>query len=66
MDSLTKMELIIISELATGDTLDVIAKRNHIAYTTVKKHADHIYEKLNVKNKCQAVSVYNLFLLEHP
>lgn len=52
---LSKREIEILEMLATGKKYTRIAKELHIALSTVKTHVRHIYEKLHVSNKAQAV-----------
>ena len=58
-DSLTDRELEIINLCAYEGMLnEEIAERLHISEATVRKHLQHIIEKLNVKNTRQAISLW--------
>ncbi|EEU7751599.1 helix-turn-helix transcriptional regulator, partial [Salmonella enterica] len=46
--SLTKREITICLLLIRGDTYKEIAKKNDIQPSTVAKHREHIYQKLNI------------------
>lgn len=56
---LTKRELEILTLVAEGLTNDEIGKRVFISEKTVKTHLNHIFDKLNVKNRFKAA----LFLM---
>lgn len=58
-DALTDRELEIINLCAHEGMLNrEIAERLHISEATVRKHLQHIIEKLNVKNTRQAISLW--------
>lgn len=52
---LTERETEVLKQLAQGKTYDYIAMALHISRDTVKTHIRHIYEKLQVNNKSEAV-----------
>lgn len=52
---LTERETDVLKSLAQGKTYDYIAKELGISKDTVKTHIKHIYEKLHVSNKSDAV-----------
>lgn len=52
---LTGRELDVLRELATGATNTEIGKRLGLAETTVKTHLAHIFTKLDVRDRVQAV-----------
>ncbi|MFG2071496.1 response regulator [Nonomuraea maritima] len=52
---LTGRELDVLRELATGATNTEIGKRLSLAETTVKTHLAHIFTKLDVRDRVQAV-----------
>jgi len=52
---LTTRETEVLKNLAQGKTYDYIAKELNISKDTVKTHIRHIYEKLQVSNKSDAV-----------
>jgi len=53
--TLTKREVRILNLVASGSTNKEIATRLFISEKTVKNHLNHIYRKLGVKNRAQAV-----------
>jgi DNA-binding CsgD family transcriptional regulator len=57
-DELTRRELEVLSMLAEGETNASIARRLIVAEDTVKTHVKHIFRKLGVHNRSQAVSRY--------
>ena len=58
-DALTDREVEIINLCAYEGMLNgEIAERLHISEATVRKHLQHIIEKLNVKNTRQAISLW--------
>jgi DNA-binding NarL/FixJ family response regulator len=54
---LTKRELEILEQLATGDTYQQIADKLFISAKTVRKHIENIYGKLQAHNKVEAISI---------
>jgi DNA-binding CsgD family transcriptional regulator len=54
---LSKREVEILRLVAEGHTNQEIAERLFIGVSTVKKHINHIYDKLDVKNRTQAVAL---------
>ncbi len=52
---LTKREVTVLKLVASGNTNKEIAKKFFISEKTVKNHLNHIYRKLRVKNRAQAV-----------
>lgn len=55
---LTPRELTILARAARGETNAEIAGALFINPSTVRKHLEHIYEKLAVRNRAAAVGVY--------
>ncbi len=53
--NLTKRKVKILKLVASGKTSKEIAKKLFISEKTVKNHLNHIYRKLGVKNRAQAV-----------
>jgi len=53
--NLTKREVRVLKLVASGKTNKEIAKRLFVSEKTVKNHLNHIYRKLGVKNRAQAV-----------
>ncbi|MGC9347694.1 MAG: LuxR C-terminal-related transcriptional regulator [Anaerolineae bacterium] len=56
VEPLTDRELEVLNAIADGMTNKQIADRLYISVNTVKTHVKHIYEKLNVRNRAQAVT----------
>lgn len=54
---LTKRELEILEQLATGDTYQEIADKLFISAKTVRKHIENIYAKLHAHNKVEAIQI---------
>lgn len=52
---LTEREIELLQQLKAGHTYERIAANLNIAIGTVRKHIEHIYRKLRVKNKVEAV-----------
>lgn len=59
LTSLTKRELEVLSSLASGRTNKEIAVELEVSSNTVKFHVRNLYQKLDVKNRSQAVSLYH-------
>jgi LuxR family maltose regulon positive regulatory protein len=62
-EPLTQRECEIIELIAAGYTNQQIADRLVITLNTVKKHTTHIYGKLGVKNRTQAIIAAREFKL---
>lgn len=56
IEPLTERELDVLQELAIGHSNRQIAESLYVSIGTVKTHARHIYEKLSVNNRTQAVA----------
>lgn len=54
---LTKRELEILEQLATGETYQQIADKLFISSKTVRKHIENIYGKLQAHNKVEAIQI---------
>jgi DNA-binding CsgD family transcriptional regulator len=52
---LTARELEVLATLESGASVDEIAKRFQVSIGTIKSHLLHIYRKLDVHNRVQAV-----------
>lgn len=52
---LTERETDVLKQLASGKTYDYIARDLGVSKDTVKTHIKHIYDKLQVNNKSEAV-----------
>ena len=62
---LTKREMEILEQLKGGLSYEQIATNLFISYGTVRKHIEHIYRKLQVSNKIEAVQKANSNRLFH-
>jgi len=58
LTSLSKRELEVLSTLAAGRTNKEIARELGVSANTVKFHIRNLYQKLNVRNRSQAISLY--------
>jgi DNA-binding NarL/FixJ family response regulator len=56
--NLTKRELEVLELLAQGWTNAMIAEKLKIKVGVVKLHCNHIYQKLHVRNRAEAIAVY--------
>jgi two-component system NarL family response regulator len=54
-DGLTERELEILKLMATGQANKQIARRLAISEKTVRNHVSHMYEKLQIYDRSQAV-----------
>jgi predicted ATPase/DNA-binding CsgD family transcriptional regulator len=57
VNPLSNRELDVLRLIAEGHSNQEIADRLYVGVSTVKKHINHIYDKLDVKNRMQAVPV---------
>ena len=55
---LSLRETEILHQLSKGYTSKEIADRLMISYNTVRKHLNHIYEKLHVRSRTEALIKY--------
>lgn len=58
LQSLSGRELTVLARAAAGETNAEIARALVIGVSTVRKHLEHIYEKLDVPNRAAAAAVY--------
>ena len=58
IQTLTRRELEVLSLLASGKTNKEVAVEQDVALNTIKFHVRNIYEKLSVRNRTQAISLY--------
>jgi DNA-binding NarL/FixJ family response regulator len=58
LDTLSNREAEILQLLSKGLLYKEIANQLNIAQETVRKHVYHIYEKLHVNNRVEAVNKY--------
>ena len=56
VEPLSERELEVLQQIARGDSNQQIAEVLVIALDTVKRHVTHIFEKLGVHNRVQAVA----------
>ena len=55
---LTPRETVVLGRVAQGDTNLQIANALFVTPTTVRRHLEHIFEKLEARNRAAAASVY--------
>lgn len=64
LQHLTPCERIVPARAAVGETNSVIAKALFISPGTVRKHLEHIYDKLEIHNRTEATAIYTRGLSE--
>ena len=55
---LTPRERVVLARAAAGETNTVIAQALFVSPGTVRKHLEHIYDKLDVRTRTQAAALY--------
>jgi len=58
LQRLTPRERVVLAQAAAGETNAVIAAALFISPGTVRKHLEHIYDKLEVRTRTEAVAIY--------
>jgi DNA-binding CsgD family transcriptional regulator len=58
LQCLTPRELTVLARVAAGESNTQIARALVVATSTVRKHLEHVYEKLEVGNRAAATAVY--------
>ncbi len=54
---LTDRESAVLAQLATGQPLQRVARELHVTLNTLKTHVRHVYRKLGVNSRAEAVSL---------
>jgi DNA-binding CsgD family transcriptional regulator len=55
---LTPRERVVLARAAAGETNTVIAAALFVSPGTIRKHLEHIYDKLEVRGRTEAVAIY--------
>jgi len=55
---LTPRERVVLARAAAGETNTVIAQALFVSPGTVRKHLEHIYDKLEVRTRTEAAALY--------
>jgi DNA-binding CsgD family transcriptional regulator len=55
---LTPRERVVLARAAAGETNTVIAQALFVSPGTIRKHLEHIYDKLEVRTRTQAAAIY--------
>jgi DNA-binding CsgD family transcriptional regulator len=58
LQRLTPREQVVLARAAAGETNTVIAQALFVSPGTVRKHLEHIYDKLEVHTRTQAAAIY--------
>ena len=58
LQRLTSRERVVLARAAAGETNAVIAQALFISPGTVRKHLEHIYDKLEVRTRTEAAAIY--------
>ncbi len=59
LDILTPRENEVLAKLSTGLLYKEVAEELNVSVETIKKHTSHIYQKLEVENRTEALIIYN-------
>jgi DNA-binding NarL/FixJ family response regulator len=59
LQRLTPRELTVLARVAAGESNVQIARALVVSTSTVRKHLEHVYEKLEVPNRAAATAVYS-------
>ena len=54
-EALTARERLVLAYVAVGDTLDGVASRLGVSRNTAHTHLKHVYSKLGISNRVEAV-----------
>jgi DNA-binding NarL/FixJ family response regulator len=65
---LTPRERVVLARAAAGETNTVIAQALFVGPGTVRKHLEHIYDKLEVRTRTEAAAIYTKerVIMENP
>ena len=55
---LSPRERVVLARAAAGETKTVIAEALFVSPGTVRKHLEHIYDELEVRNRTEATAIY--------
>jgi DNA-binding CsgD family transcriptional regulator len=58
LQRLTPRERVVLARAAAGETNATIAQALFVSPGTVRKHLEHIYGKLEVRNRAEAAAIY--------
>lgn len=58
LQRLSPRERVVLSRAAAGETNSVIAQALFASPGTIRKHLEHIYDKLEVRNRTEATAIY--------
>jgi DNA-binding NarL/FixJ family response regulator len=59
LSALTSREVEVLENLAKGMTYQETADKLFIGLNTIKKHMTNVFEKLQVRNKTEALNKFN-------
>jgi DNA-binding CsgD family transcriptional regulator len=58
LQRLTPRERVVLARAATGETNTTIAQALFVSPGTVRKHLEHVYDKLEVRTRTEAAAIY--------